>query len=77
MGSSEAEQSPGLQNRCNIPKWNRYGAMAWIVEDLEETLPESSQFAGCSTCSLEELKQLEDAIPGEFDTPVGAGSAHE
>lgn len=51
--------------------------MGWIAEDLEETLPESSQLAGCSTSSLEEFKQLHDAVSCEFDTSVGPGSACE
>ena len=41
------------------------------------TLPDSSQLAGCSTCQPEEFKQLDDAIPSEFDTSVGPGSARE
>lgn len=56
----------GLQNRCNLPKWNRYAPMAWIVEDLKETLPESSQFAGCSTCSLEDLGADPNRRDGEY-----------
>ena len=51
--------------------------MCWIVEDLEETLPQSSQLAGGSTSIFEELKHLYDAVPGEFDTSVGPGSARK
>jgi hypothetical protein len=51
--------------------------MTWIVEDLKETLSQSSQLAGGSTRILEELKQLYDAVPGESDTSVGAGNACE
>jgi hypothetical protein len=51
--------------------------MTWIVDDFEETLSESSQLAGCSTSSLEEFKQLHDAVPCEFDTSVGPGSTYE
>jgi hypothetical protein len=35
------------------------------------------QLAGSSTRSFKELKQLDDSIPGEFDTSVWAGGARE